>query len=136
MPRLLSCAAGHQWEGFAEADSSASRHALVCPVCGAAPTLESLGAPPATTAGLGRLRDDLERAAGKNLAGLILYGSLARGRYHAGSSDINIVVLLHDASGPMLAAVAPALRGAWRSLEVEPLMFAPSRWRCLKKSPG
>jgi hypothetical protein len=120
MSQTFSCAAGHQWQ------PPASGGALTCPVCRGAPTLESLGAPLATAAALTRLRDDLQRAAGQNLAGLILYGGLARGRYHPGKSDIKLVVLLHDVSGPSLDAVAPALRRAWRAIQVEPLLLVPT----------
>jgi hypothetical protein len=91
----------------------------------AGPSLEELGAPPATAATLHRLRDDLARAAGTNLAGLILYGGLARGRYHPGKSDINVVVLLRDASAASLAAIAPALQAAWRAVRVEPFLLTP-----------
>src|ERR1700687_3745663 len=88
MATQFRCAAAHEWQSADDGNAS-----LTCPVCGAPPTLESLGAPPQTAAALARLRDDLQRAAGKNLAGIILYGGLARGRYHPGKSDINLVVL-------------------------------------------
>jgi hypothetical protein len=87
------------------------------------PSLEELGAPPATAAALNRLRDDLARAAGTNLVGLILYGGLARGRYRPGKSDINLVVLLRDASAASLAAIGPPLQAAWRALRVEPFLL-------------
>jgi hypothetical protein len=77
-------------------------------------------------ASLELLRSDIAAAAGTNLAGLILYGGLARGRYHPGKSDVNIVVLLHDTSTESLAKVAPLLRQAWRSSWVEPFIVRPS----------
>lgn len=84
------------------------------------------GAPPAVTAALDRLKAELTQAAGQNLAGLILYGGLARGRFRPGKSDVNVVVLLHEASESALAAVAPALRTAWRAAGVDPLLLTPS----------
>jgi hypothetical protein len=72
------------------------------------------------------MKEDLVRAAGKNLAGLILYGGLARGRYRPGKSDVNIVLLLHEASAPALAAVAPVLQAAWRAAGVVPLILTPT----------
>jgi hypothetical protein len=84
------------------------------------------GAPAAITAALDRLKDELTAAAGGNLAGLILYGGLARGRYRPGKSDINVVVILHDASAAALAAVAPALRTARRAAGVDPLLLTPA----------
>ncbi|HMF13642.1 MAG TPA: hypothetical protein VKE94_15090 [Gemmataceae bacterium] len=83
-------------------------------------------APPGVAASLRRLKDDLGRAAGANLAGLILYGGLARGRYRAGRSDVNVVVLLNDVSAGALAAVAPALRAARRETAVEPIILTPA----------
>ena len=88
--------------------------------------LEGLDAPPAIRDAISRLADDLARAAGANLAGLILYGGLARGRYRAGKSDINVVVLLGDTSTESLAAIAPILRAAWRAVRVEPFILKVS----------
>src|SRR6516225_5632648 len=82
-------------------------------------------APPAIATALQQLKEELTRAAGANLAGLILYGGLARGRYRAGQSDVNVVVLLHDVSAPSLAAVAPALQAARRAAAVEPMLLTP-----------
>jgi hypothetical protein len=82
-------------------------------------------APPAITTALQRLKEELTRAAGPNLAGLVLYGGLARGRFRAGQSDVNVVVLLHDASASALAAVAPALQTARRAAAVEPMILTP-----------
>jgi hypothetical protein len=126
MSKPLTCPQGHEWQRPKSEESSPSGRGLACPVCGAAPSLDGLGAPAATTAALSRLRDELIRTAGNNLAGLILYGGLARGRYHPGKSDVNLVVLLRDASAASLAAVAPALRAAWRAVRVEPLILTPS----------
>jgi hypothetical protein len=84
------------------------------------------GAPAHIAAALDRLKDDLARAAGQNLAGLVLYGGLARGRYRSVRSDVNLIVLLHDASAAALAAIAPALRTAWRAAGVNPLLLTPA----------
>jgi hypothetical protein len=125
MAAPFTCPQGHQWSS-PDDKLSVTGVAIACPVCGAAPTLDGLGAPPAVAAAVQRLRDDLARAAGKNLAGLVLYGGLARGRYRPGQSDINVVVLLHDASAGALAAITPALRAAWRAARVEPLLLTPA----------
>jgi hypothetical protein len=90
---------------------------------------DDLGAPPAVTAMLRLFRDDLVRTAGTNLAGLLLYGGLARGRFRPGQSDVNVVVLLHDMSAPKLAAIAPVLRAAWRGAGVVPLLLTPAEVR-------
>jgi hypothetical protein len=82
------------------------------------------GIPAEVAAGLDRLKDELARVAGSNLQGLILYGGLARGRYHPGRSDVNLVVLLGDLSTSSLAAVAPALRNARRSIGLDAMLMA------------
>jgi hypothetical protein len=82
------------------------------------------GIPAEIASGLERLKAELARAAGPNLKGLILYGGLARGRYHPGRSDVNLIVLLGDLSTSSLAAVAPALRNARRSIGIEPMLMA------------
>jgi hypothetical protein len=82
-------------------------------------------APPAIATALQQLKEELTRAAGANLAGLILYGGLARGRFRAGQSDVNVVVLLNDASAGALAAIAPALRTARRAAAVDPMILTP-----------
>jgi hypothetical protein len=84
------------------------------------------GAPPAVAAALTRLKEELLRVAGKNLAGLILYGGLARGRYRPGKSDVNVVVLLGDVSAAALTAIGPALRAARRAAGVAPMILMPS----------
>lgn len=64
-------------------------------------------------------------AAGDNLLGLILYGGLARGRYNPDTSDINIVVVLRDASAHAIARIANPLHAAWRGRRVEPFIVTP-----------
>jgi len=89
-------------------------------------SLDHTEAPPEIRAAITRLRDDLAGAAGMNLAGLILYGGLARGRYRPGKSDINIVVLLNDTGTASLNAIAPILRAAWRAWRIEPFIIRPA----------
>ena len=79
--------------------------------------------PASVLAVLESLKADLRAAAGENLAGLILYGGLARGRYRPGKSDVNVVVVLREASMETLAAIAPGLKKAWRAVAVEPLVL-------------
>ncbi len=94
---------------------------------GLVPTsLEGLDAPDEIRARISELCEELDVAAGTNLRGLILYGGLARGRYRPGKSDINLVVLIKDASTESLSAIAPALRAAWREVRVEPFIIKAS----------
>jgi hypothetical protein len=83
------------------------------------------GAPEAIVAALDRLKTELLRTAGTNLTGLLVYGGLARGRYRPGKSDINVVLLLREATGPSLRAIAPALRAARRAAGVIPMILTP-----------
>ena len=92
----------------------------------AADLIQRLGAPAEIRDAVSKLVDDLTRAAGKNLKGLILYGGLARGRYRHGKSDINLVVVLGDASAESLAVIAPVLRAAWRAVRIEPFIVQVS----------
>jgi len=89
-------------------------------------TLAELQLPKNVTFALQKMCDDLQRAAGPNLAGILLYGGLARGRYRPEQSDANVVLLLREINGTTLAAVTPALRTAWRSIRVEPFLMTPS----------
>jgi predicted nucleotidyltransferase len=86
-------------------------------------TLERLGTPPEVVRALEQLREELGVAAGGNLKGLIVYGSVARGGYRPGSSDVNVVVLLADTTCASLAAIARPLHAAWRSAAIEPFLL-------------
>jgi predicted nucleotidyltransferase len=81
--------------------------------------------PPEISNALDVLASGLRADAGDNLLGVILYGGLARGRYVEGSSDINIVIYLRDASAACLAAIAPRLNEAWRTHRVDPFIITP-----------
>lgn len=86
------------------------------------PVAELLQAPAEVSAVLETLRRNLIAAAGEQLAGLIVFGSIARGRYRPKQSDVNVLVLLRDTSRGALDAVAPALKAAWRAALVDPLI--------------
>jgi hypothetical protein len=86
-------------------------------------SLENLPAPRDVLDAIARYRDLLQKADGENLHSLILYGGLARGRYRAGRSDINIIIVIKDDSLSCLAAIAPILRDAWREIRLEPFIL-------------
>lgn len=91
--------------------------------------VEKLQAPPAVRDALARLCTGLQQAAGPNLHGLVLFGSLARGRYTPGRSDVNVVVVLEDAAVEKLAPLAPVLRAAFRAARVEPMVITAGEVR-------
>ena len=75
--------------------------------------------PTDVTLALDELAAALRDAAGDKLLSLILYGGLARGRYHPGTSDINLVVVEAEPIPPRASYLARplvfvlALRGAF-----------------------
>jgi predicted nucleotidyltransferase len=75
------------------------------------------GLHPATHAPLTALKEALEKQEGANLAALVVYGSAVRGGWEAGTSDIDVIVVLEDTSPPHLQAIS------------EPLMLARYRGR-------
>jgi predicted nucleotidyltransferase len=91
--------------------------------------LETLAAPPDVQARLKQLCEELGRAVGPKLAGVILYGGVARGSYRPGASDVNLLILLTDVSAETLSAVAGPLRAAWRAARIEPLVTTPEEIR-------
>jgi hypothetical protein len=86
--------------------------------------LDEVGAPAEIRVALERLCQELIEAASENLVSVTLFGGLARGRFRSGRSDVDLVVVLRDMSAANLAAIAPALRSAWRAVRVEPLLLA------------
>jgi len=58
----------------------------------------------------------------------LLYGSAARGDYVVGRSNINLMLVLDDASPTRLQAMAPAF-AAWRKVAAEPpLLISRAEW--------
>jgi hypothetical protein len=54
-----------------------------------------------------------------------LYGSLAKGRYTPGVSDINVLIVVADASLAALLPLAPVLTAALRETHVVPFVATP-----------
>lgn len=72
---------------------------------------------------------DLARAADGNLAGVIIFGGVARGRWVKGRSDVNAVVLLHRTGIEELRKITPAMRAAFRSVRLEPMVTTAAEVR-------
>lgn len=73
---------------------------------------------------LNELVSRLKEAAGKNLESVILYGSAARGDFHPGTSDLNILCTLVSIDVNELHRLAPVV--AWWTREIKepaPLFF-------------
>lgn len=76
-----------------------------------------------------RLATEVERALGENLLTFLLYGSAARGDYHDRRSDLNLLVIVQDASAAALRPLGPVLRRWVQAGEPPPLVFTEREWR-------
>ena len=71
----------------------------------------------------------LESALGSNLASLMLYGSTARDQHVEGRSDVNLLVIVRDASTAALQPAARVFADWTRKGEAAPLIFSEDEWR-------
>lgn len=80
---------------------------------------------------LDRLAASLEASLGDDLVALLLYGSLARPGAPAvgGGSDVNVALIVRDASVAGLRPVAEAVAGWTRAGFPPPLIFSEVEWR-------
>ena len=76
-----------------------------------------------------RFAERLQAACGTNLVAVLLYGSAARGTYVKGRSDVNVLVVLRDASAEALRPAAPLLADWTKVGEPAPLVFSEAEWR-------
>jgi len=77
---------------------------------------------------LERLASAVTAAAGDNLVSLVLYGSAAGGTRGA-QSDVNLLMVLRDASAAALHPLGAALRDWLKHGERAPLVFSLDGWR-------
>src|SRR5262252_394956 len=87
-------------------------------------SVKALQAPVAVATALGHIVDELRAAAGDNLVALVLYGGLARGRYRGPRSNVDLAVVLEDASPERVGEVTPALMAALRAARVDAWIVA------------
>ncbi len=78
---------------------------------------------------LEQLASRLEAALGDNLVALLLYGSAARGAHVDGRSDLNVLLIVKDASVARLHTATPLLAEWAKAGEPAPLVFAEAEWR-------
>ncbi|WP_437488894.1 nucleotidyltransferase domain-containing protein [Sorangium sp. So ce1014] len=81
------------------------------------------GLPAPVQARLVELQESLERVLGDALECLLVYGSAARGGYRDGQSDVDLMVVLKEASRESLDAIANALRLARYAARVEAMIL-------------
>ena len=73
-------------------------------------------------AALQRMLDGFE-AADPAPVSVAVYGSLPKGTYRPGASQVHVVVILRDASDECLAAVRKPLHAAWSSMRMRPFLL-------------
>jgi hypothetical protein len=88
-----------------------------------------MGDHPEVDRALERLVRQLREAGGPNLLGIALYGGLVKGRYTPRVSDINVLIVVADASLPALLPLAPVLTAALRETHVVPFVVTPADLR-------
>jgi predicted nucleotidyltransferase len=66
---------------------------------------------------------------GAGLRSVLLYGSVARGEYVAGLSDVNVLVLLDEVDAARLREGAPPVREWFERTGSTPLIMAKPQWR-------
>lgn len=79
--------------------------------------------PAQVRAHLETLRDALKRELGDDLVALIVFGSLARGDYRSGKSDVDIMVVLRDDTREKLERIGHALLVARYAARIEAIIM-------------
>ncbi|HWP36264.1 MAG TPA: nucleotidyltransferase domain-containing protein [Gemmatimonadales bacterium] len=71
----------------------------------------------------------LASSLGSNLVSLVLYGSVVRGDYDPKRSDVNLLLILHDASPSGLTPAGSVFARWTREGQPPPLIFSAREWR-------
>src|SRR5690349_2187848 len=79
--------------------------------------------PAPAQARLVELKEGLERTLGEELSCLLVYGSAARGGYRDGQSDVDLMVVLEEASRQSLDAIPNALQIARYAARIEAMIL-------------
>jgi hypothetical protein len=75
------------------------------------------------------LADKLADALGDNLVSIILFGSAVRGGYGAGHAELNLLLIVKDASTASLRPIESAISDWVKRREPAPLIFPEQGWR-------
>jgi predicted nucleotidyltransferase len=79
--------------------------------------------PPAVRERLDHWVKSLEKALGDELVGILVHGSTVRGEYRPGDSDVDVVVVVKDASFEKLEAISNAMQLARYSARIEAMIL-------------
>jgi predicted nucleotidyltransferase len=69
---------------------------------------------------------NLESTLGKNLVGILVHGSVVRGEYRPGESDVDVIVILEKAEFSQLEAIGNAMQLARYSARIEAMILTES----------
>ena len=72
---------------------------------------------------LDELASSLKKALGDDLVGILVHGSVVRGEYHAGESDVDVVIVLAKAKLESLRAMSDAVRLARYAARIEAMIL-------------
>jgi predicted nucleotidyltransferase len=76
-----------------------------------------------------KLTGEIQEALGADLVSLLLYGSSARGNAVPNRSDVNVLLIVREASAETLHRMAPALNAWARAGHRLPLIHTLAEWR-------
>ncbi len=76
-----------------------------------------------------KLADQLQEQLGDNLVSLLLFGTAIRGGFAASHQDLNILMIVSDASTAALRPAEPALSAWAKKRNPAPLIFSETEWR-------
>ncbi len=85
--------------------------------------LESFNLPDSLSEALVSMTEGLKSSAQSNLEAVIIYGSIARGHYRPGQSDVNLLLLLKSISSDELDKVESVLRIARNKVNAVPMIM-------------
>lgn len=84
------------------------------------------GLPAGVRERLDELTKSLEKALGDELAAVLVYGSVVRGEYRPGDSDVDVVIVMKEASFKSLESIGNALQLARYSARIEAMILTES----------
>ena len=79
--------------------------------------------PSGVRARLAELTKDLEAALGDGLIGVLVHGSVVRGEYRPGESDVDVIIILDKADFAQLDAIGNAMQLARYSARIEAMIL-------------
>ncbi|MCH9015018.1 MAG: hypothetical protein IH877_04940 [Gemmatimonadetes bacterium] len=76
-----------------------------------------------------KLAQELESCLGDNLRSLLLFGTALRGGFAPAHQDLNVLIILDDASTAALRPIQPALSAWAKKRNPVPLIFSEAGWK-------